>query len=89
MIDLFLAYLQTEDLSPGTLSTYRANLRLFGQWLTDIGRFEASSKAIGLMGNYPPLSSNKLSPLKNFTLLDFCQYIGVTKAVKMTSYKYT
>lgn len=36
-IDLFLTHLQTEDLSPGTLATYRANLRLFGQWLTDNG----------------------------------------------------
>jgi site-specific recombinase XerD len=37
MIDHFLTHLQDEDLSPGTLNTYRANLRLFGQWLTDNG----------------------------------------------------
>lgn len=36
-IDLFLAHLQSEDLAPGTLATYRGNLLLFGQWLTENG----------------------------------------------------
>lgn len=34
-IDLFLTDLQSEDLAPGTLATYRSNFRLFAQWLTD------------------------------------------------------
>lgn len=36
-IDLFLTHLQSEDLSPGTLATYRGNLLLFGQWLIENG----------------------------------------------------
>jgi len=37
MIKEFLTHLQSEDLSPGTLATYRANLLLFGQWLIENG----------------------------------------------------
>lgn len=36
-IDLFLAHLKSEDLSPGTVATYQGNLLLFDQWLTDNG----------------------------------------------------
>lgn len=36
-IDLFLAHLKSEDLSPGTVATYQGNLLLFDQWLTNNG----------------------------------------------------
>lgn len=36
-IDLFLVHLKSEDLSPGTVSTYQGNLLLFDQWLTQNG----------------------------------------------------
>lgn len=36
-IDLFLAHLKSEDLSPGTVATYQGNLLLFDQWLTENG----------------------------------------------------
>ena len=32
-IDLFLTHLQTEDIAPGTYAAYRADLRIFSNWL--------------------------------------------------------
>lgn len=65
MIDLFLDYLQCEDLSPGTLAMYRANLRLFGQWLGENGLTVATLSQAnlrdyknGLKERYKPTTIN-------------------------------
>lgn len=81
-IDHFLCYLQSEDLTPGTIANYRGNLRLFGQWMTVQGKTisaltpsDLKQYKNHLQEKYKPLTINtKLGHLSSF--LKWCQENG-------------
>lgn len=92
-IDLFLTYLQTEDLSPGTLANYQANLRLFGKWLTENGLTVATLNQADLRDyknqlkeRYkPPTINTKLAFISS--LLRWCVENGHINQNPMTKIK--
>lgn len=79
----FLTYLQSEDITPGTIAQYRANLLLFGEWIARQGLTVSTLTPANLRDyreelkqRYKPATINgKLGHIKTF--LEWCRKNGL------------